>query len=44
LLSIKVKPVDKSTLVKEKMPGTMYIFSHGDQIMEISDAGVQVFD
>ena len=44
LLSVKVKPVDKSTLVKEKMPDTMYIVLHSDQIMEISDQGVQVFD
>ena len=44
LLSVKVKPVDKSTLVKEQMPDTMYIALHSDRIMEISDQGVQVFD
>ncbi len=44
LLSVKVKPVDKSTLLKEKMPDTMYVVLHSDQVMEISDQGVQVFD
>ena len=44
LLSIKVKAMDKSTLTTSKMPDTMYIVLHSDQIMEISDQGVQVFD
>ncbi len=44
LLSVKVKPVHKSTLLKEQMPDTMYICLHSDQVMEISDQGVQVFD
>ena len=44
LLSIKVKAMDKSTLSTSKMPDTMYIVLHSDQIMEISDQGVQVFD
>ena len=44
LLSVKVKPVDKSTLSEEKMPDTMYVVLHSDQVMEISDQGVQVFD
>ena len=44
LLSIKVKAMDKSVLTAAKMPDTMYIVLHSDQIMEISDAGVQVFD
>ena len=44
LLSIKVKAIDKSVLTKEKMPDTMYVVLHSDQIMEISDSGVQVFD
>jgi hypothetical protein len=44
LLSVKVKAMDKGTLLKEKMPDTMYIVLHSDQIMEISDSGVQVFD
>ena len=44
LLSVKVKATDKSVLTASKMPDTMYIVLHSDQIMEISDAGVQVFD
>ena len=44
LLSIKIKAMDKSTLSTSKMPDTMYIVLHSDQIMEISDQGVQVFD
>ena len=44
LLSVKVKAMDKSVLTAQKMPDTMYIVLHSDQIMEISDAGVQVFD
>ena len=44
LLSVKVKAMDKSVLTAAKMPDTMYIVLHSDQIMEISDAGVQVFD
>ena len=36
--------MDKSTLTTARMPDTMYIVLHSDQIMEISDAGVQVFD
>ena len=44
LLSVKVKAMDKSVLTASKMPDTMYVVLHSDQIMEISDAGVQVFD
>jgi len=44
LLSIKVKAIDKTVLTKEKMPDTMFVVLHSDQIMEISDSGVQVFD
>ena len=44
LLSIKVKAMDKATLSAVKMPDTMFIVLHSDQIMEISDSGVQVFD
>ena len=44
LLSIKVKAMDKAILTPAKMPDTMFIVLHSDQIMEISDSGVQVFD
>lgn len=44
LLSIKVKAMDKAILTTAKMPDTMFIVLHSDQIMEISDSGVQVFD
>ena len=44
LLSVKVKAMDKSTLTAAYMPDTMFIVLHSDQIMEISDSGVQVFD
>jgi hypothetical protein len=44
LLSVKVKAMDKSTLTAGLMPDTMFIVLHSDQIMEISDAGVQVVD
>ena len=44
LLSIKVKAVSKSVLTSAKMPDTMYVVLHSDQIMEISDQGVQVFN
>ena len=44
LLSIKVKSINKDVNDKDKMPDTLYVVLHSDQIMEISDAGVQVFD
>jgi len=44
LLSIKLKAMDKSVLTALKMPDTMFIVLHSDQVMEISDQGVQVFD
>jgi hypothetical protein len=44
LLSVKIKAMDRSVLTKEKMPDTLYVVLHSDQIMEISDSGVQVFD
>ena len=44
LLSVKIKAMDRSVLTKEKMPDTMYVVLHSDQIMEISDAGVQASD
>ena len=44
LLSIKVKSMDKAVNDKDKMPDTLYVVLHSDQIMEISDAGVQVSD
>ena len=44
LLSVKVKAMDKSTLTAGLIPDTMFIVIHSDQIMEISDSGVQVFD
>ena len=44
LLTVKVKAIDKSTLTAEKMPNTLYVVLHSDQIMEVSDSGVQVFD
>ena len=44
LLTVKVKAIDKSTLTEAKMPNTLYVVLHSDQIMEVSDSGVQVFD
>jgi hypothetical protein len=44
LLSIKVKSINKDVNDKDKMPDTLYVVLHSDQIMEISDSGVQVFD
>ena len=42
--SVRVEAMDESILVKERMPDTMYIVLHNDQILEISDQGVQVFE
>jgi hypothetical protein len=44
LLSVKVKAMDKTALITANMPDTLYVVLHSDQIMEISDSGVQVFD
>ena len=44
LLCIKVKAMDISVLTAAKMPDTMFVVLDSDQIMEISDAGVQAFD
>ena len=38
-LSIKVKAMEKSVLTAAKMPDTMSVVLHNDQIMEISDQG-----
>jgi len=44
LLSVKIKLMDKDICDHTKMPDILYVVLHSDQIMEISDAGVQVFD
>ena len=43
-LSIKIKAMHNHVLTKLQMPDTLYVVLHSDQIMEISDAGIQVFD
>ena len=44
LLSVQIKSMDKDVCDKDKMPDTLYVVLHSDQVMEISDAGVRVFD
>ena len=42
LLTVKIKPV--GTLTADRMPDSMQIILHSDQIMNIADSGVQVMD
>ena len=44
LLVIKVSALNKSTLGSDKMPTQMNIYLNSDQIMEVKDVGVTVFD
>ena len=44
LLVIKVSALNKSTLLSANMPTQMNIYLNSDQIMEVKDVGVTVFD
>ena len=44
LLVIKVNALNKSVLTHAKMPEQMNIYLNSDQIMEVKDIGVSVFD
>ena len=44
LLVIKVSALNKSTLLNTNMPTQMNIYLNSDQIMEVKDVGVTVFD
>ena len=41
---IKAKSLDNTALPADRMPDEMQIVLHSDQILDISDAGTQVFD
>ena len=41
LLSVKIKAMHNHVHTKLKMPDTLYVVLHSDQIVEISDSGVQ---
>ena len=44
LMNIKVNAYNKSTLTAAHMPSAMTVYLNSDQIMEIKDIGVSVFD
>ena len=44
LMLIKVKSLDNQALPRDRMPDEMQVVLHSDQILDISDAGAQVFD
>ena len=44
LLVIKVSALNKSTLASGNMPTQMNIYLNSDQILEVKDVGVTVFD
>ena len=44
LMLIKVKALDNTALPNDRMPDEMQVVLHADQILDISDAGTQVFD
>ena len=44
LMLIKVKAMDTVGLPNNRMPDEMQVVLHSDQILDISDAGAQVFD
>ena len=44
LMLIKAKSLDTTGLPDTRMPDEMQVVLHSDQILDISDAGAQVFD
>ena len=44
LMLIRAKSLDNAALPADRMPDEMQIVLHSDQILDISDAGTQVFD
>lgn len=44
LLSVRVKAQDKGTLTAANMPDQMHIVLHSDNMLELSDQGVSVYD
>ena len=44
LMNIKVSAYNKSTLLAANMPESMTVYLNSDQIMEIKDVGITVFD
>ena len=44
LLSVRVKAQDKSVLTAANMPDQLHICLHSDCVLEISDAGVSLYD
>ena len=43
LLTLKIKPVN-ALLTANRMPDNVHVVLHSDQIMNISDSGIQVMD
>ena len=41
---IRVKALDRTNMLVNQMPDEMQVILHADQILDISDAGSQVFD
>ena len=44
LLTVRVKAQEKATLTAALMPDTMYIVLHSENVCQIGDGGVSVFD
>ena len=44
LMLIRVKALDRTNMLVNQMPDEMQVILHVDQILDISDAGSQVFD
>ncbi len=44
LMLIRVKALNPSLMQANRMPDEMQIILHSDKILDISDAGTQVFD
>ena len=44
LMLIRVKALDGGNMPANRMPDEMQVVLHSDQILDISDAGTQVFD
>ena len=44
LMLIRVKALNQGAMTQNRMPDEMQVVLHSDQILDISDAGTQVFD
>ena len=44
LLSIRVKALDKGAVTSQLMPDVMHVVLHNDNVLEIADSSISVFD